>query len=55
VDKEGNRVALADFAATLQEEREYTQEAMEVGLLVKDAAYLFIAEVQAGFEAHPDL
>jgi cytochrome c oxidase subunit 3 len=56
VDKEGHRVALKDFAVTLPEEREQ---------LTRDKAKWFmdeptlpsysVAEVQAGFKAHPDL
>jgi cytochrome c oxidase subunit 3 len=56
VDKEGHRVALADFAATLPEEREQLTRSkskwfMEEGTLPSYS----IAEVQAGFKAHPDL
>ena len=56
VDKDGKRVALAHFAATLPEEREQ---------LTRDKAKWFmeeaplpsysVAEVQAGFKSHPDL
>ncbi|TDE05251.1 cytochrome c oxidase subunit 3 [Flavobacterium sandaracinum] len=56
VDKEGHRVALADFAATLPEEREQLTRNkgkwfMEEGALPSYS----VAEVQAGFKAHPEL
>jgi cytochrome c oxidase subunit 3 len=56
VDKEGHRVALADFATTLPEERE--QLTRNKGRWFMEEATLptySVAEVQAGFEAHPDL
>ena len=56
VDKEGHRVALADFAATLPEERE--QLTRNKGRWFMEEATLptySVAEVQAGFEAHTDL
>ena len=56
VDKEGHRVALADFAVTLPEERE--QLTRNKGRWFMEEATLptySVAEVQAGFEAHPDL
>ena len=56
VDKEGHRVALADFASTLPEERE--QLTRNKGRWFMEEATLptySVAEVQAGFEAHPDL
>jgi cytochrome c oxidase subunit 3 len=56
VDKEGHRVALADFAATLPEERE--QLTRNKGRWFMEEASLptySVAEVQAGFKAHPDL
>jgi cytochrome c oxidase subunit 3 len=56
VDKEGHRVALADFAATLPEERE--QLTRSKGRWFMEEATLptySVAEVQAGFKAHPDL
>jgi cytochrome c oxidase subunit 3 len=56
VDKEGHRVALADFAATFPEERE--QLTRNKGKWFMDEATLpsySVAEVQAGFKAHPDL
>jgi cytochrome c oxidase subunit 3 len=56
VDKDGKRVALADFAATLPEVREQLTRNkakwfMEEGSLPSYS----VAEVQAGFKAHPDL
>jgi len=56
VDAEGHRVALADFAATLQEERE--QLTPNKGRWFMSEATLptySVAEVEAGFKAHPDL
>ncbi len=56
VDKEGHRVALADFAATLPEERE--QLTRNKGRWFMDEASLpaySVAEVQAGFKAHPEV
>jgi len=56
VDKEGHRVALADFAVALSEERE--QLTRSKGRWFMDEAALpsySVAEVQAGFKAHPDL
>ena len=56
VDKEGHRVALADFATTLPEERE--QLTRSKGRWFMEEATLptySVAEVQAGFKSHPDL
>jgi cytochrome c oxidase subunit 3 len=56
VDKEGHRVALADFAATLPEDREQLER--NKGKWFMEEATLptySVAEVQAGFKAHPDL
>jgi cytochrome c oxidase subunit III len=56
VDKEGHRVALADFAATLPEERE--QLTKDKGKWFMEEATLpsySVAEVQAGFKAHPEI
>jgi len=56
VDKEGHRVALADFAVTLPEDRE--QLTRNKGRWFMEEAALpaySVAEVQAGFKAHPDL
>ena len=56
VDKNGKRVALESFAATLPEERE--QLTRNKGKWFMDEPSLpeySVAEVQAGFKAHPDL
>ena len=56
VDTEGHRVALADFAVTLPEERE--QLTKSKGRWFMEEATLptySVAEVQAGFKAHPEL
>jgi cytochrome c oxidase subunit 3 len=56
VDKDGHRVALADFAATLPEERE--QLTRNKGRWFMEEATLptySVAEVQAGFKAHPEV
>ena len=56
VDKDGKRVALADFAAILPEERE--QLTKNKGKWFMDEAALpsySVAEVQAGFKAHPEI
>ena len=56
VDKDGHRVAIADFAATLPEERE--QLTRSKGRWFMEEATLptySVAEVQAGFKSHPDL
>lgn len=56
VDKEGHRVALADFAATLPVEREQLSRAK--GKWFMDEAVIpnyTVAEVQAGFKAHPEV
>jgi cytochrome c oxidase subunit 3 len=56
VDKEGHRVALADFAATLPEEREQLTRNKGRWFMEESALPSYsVAEVQAGFEAHPDL
>jgi cytochrome c oxidase subunit 3 len=56
VDKEGHRVALADFAATLPEEREQLTRNKGRWFMEESALPTYsVAEVQAGFEAHPDL
>jgi cytochrome c oxidase subunit III len=56
VDKSGKRVALADFVATLPEEREQLTRGkgrwfMEEGSITNYS----VAEVQAGFKANPDI
>lgn len=56
VDKEGHRVALADFAVKLPEER--VQLTKNEGKWFMDEPALpsySVAEVEAGFKAHPDL
>lgn len=56
VDKDGKRVALADFAVTLPEERE--QLTRDKGRWFMDEPSLpsySVAEVQAGFKAHPEI
>ncbi|MEZ7505200.1 cytochrome c oxidase subunit 3 [Flavobacterium sp. Arc2] len=56
VDKEGHRVALADFAATLPVEREQLTRNKGKWFMSEPALPTYsIAEVQAGFKAHPDL
>ncbi|MCW2117862.1 cytochrome c oxidase subunit 3 [Flavobacterium sp. 7A] len=56
VDKDGKRVALADFAARLPEER-VTSTANKSPWFVSEAKLptYSIAEVQAGFKSHPEL
>jgi len=56
VDKEGHRVALADFAATLPEDREQLTRSKGRWFMEEAALPTYsVAEVQAGFKAHPDL
>lgn len=56
VDKEGHRVALADFAATLPEEREQLTRNKGRWFMSEPTLPTYsVAEVQSGFEAHPDL
>lgn len=56
VDKEGHRVALADFAATLPEEREQLTRSRGKWFMSESSLPTYsVAEVQAGFKAHPDL
>lgn len=56
VDKEGHRVALADFATTLPEEREQLTRNKGRWFMEESTLPTYsVAEVQAGFEAHPDL
>jgi len=56
VDKEGHRVALADFAATLPEEIEQLTRNKAKWFMEEPTLPSYsVAEVQAGFEAHPDL
>jgi cytochrome c oxidase subunit III len=56
VDKSGKRVALADFAATLPEEREQLTRSKGRWFMDEETISTFsVAEVQAGFKAHPEL
>jgi cytochrome c oxidase subunit 3 len=56
VDKDGKRVALADFAATLPEERERLTRDKGRWFMEEAALPTYsVAEVQAGFKSHPDL
>ena len=56
VDKEGHRVALADFAATLPEEREQLARSKGGWFMSEPSLPSYsVAEVQAGFKAHPEL
>jgi cytochrome c oxidase subunit 3 len=56
VDKEGHRVALADFAATLPVEREQlTRDKAKWFMSESAIATYTVAEVQAGFKSHPDV
>ncbi|MFV5694636.1 cytochrome c oxidase subunit 3 [Flavobacterium sp. LB3P122] len=56
VDKEGRRVALADFATTLHEEREQLTRSKGKWFMDEPSLPSYsVAEVQAGFKAHPDL
>ncbi|WP_268848774.1 cytochrome c oxidase subunit 3 [Flavobacterium aestivum] len=56
VDKEGHRVALADFAAKLPVEREQLSRDKGKWFMSEAAIPTYtVAEVQAGFKAHPDV
>jgi len=56
VDKEGHRVKLEEFAATLPEERERLERKKGYWFLEEASLPTYsVAEVQAGFKAHPDL
>jgi len=56
VDTEGHRVALADFAVTLPEEREQLTKSKGRWFMEEATLPTFsVAEVQAGFKAHPEL
>jgi cytochrome c oxidase subunit 3 len=56
VDKEGHRVALADFAAKLPVEREQLTRDKAKWFMSESAIPTYtVAEVQAGFKAHPDV
>ena len=56
VDKEGHRVALADFATTMSDEREQLTRSKGKWFMSEPALPSYsVAEVQAGFKAHPEL
>jgi cytochrome c oxidase subunit 3 len=56
VDKEGNRVALADFATNLDEGKEQLTPDKGKWFMSGPAVPSYsVAEVQAGFKAHPEL
>ncbi|MET0759187.1 MAG: cytochrome c oxidase subunit 3 [Flavobacterium sp.] len=56
VDKEGHRVKLEDFAATLPEERTRLERNKGNWFMEESSLPTYsVAEVQAGFKAHPDL
>lgn len=56
VDKDGKRVALAEFAAVLPEEREQLTRNKGKWFMEEPSLPTYsVAEVQAGFKAHPDL
>jgi cytochrome c oxidase subunit 3 len=56
VDKEGHRVALADFAVNLHEEREQLTPDKAKWFMSEGSLPSFsVAEVQAGFKSHPDI
>ncbi|WP_264565572.1 cytochrome c oxidase subunit 3 [Flavobacterium sp. N3904] len=56
VDKEGHRVALADFAAKLPVEREQLTRSQGRWFMSEPAIPSYtVAEVQAGFKSHPDV
>ncbi len=56
VDKNGNRVALEKFAATLPEEREHLSRDKGRWFMEESSLPTYsVAEVQAGFKSHPDL
>jgi len=57
VDNTGNRVKLSDFATSLPKEREQLTRNKGMWFMEEEAslATYTVAEVQAGFKAHPDL
>lgn len=56
VDKDGKRVALAEFASVLPEEREQLTRNKGKWFMEEPSLPTYsVAEVQAGFKAHPDL
>ena len=56
VDKDGKRVALADFATTMEGQREQLERHEGMWFMSTEALPEYsVAEVQAGFKAHPEL
>jgi cytochrome c oxidase subunit 3 len=56
VDKDGKRLALADFAVALPQEREQLERSKAKWFMSESSLPSFsVAEVQAGFKAHPDV
>jgi cytochrome c oxidase subunit III len=56
VDKTGKRVALADFAASLPEDRELLTRSKGRWFMEESSLSTYsVAEVQAGFKANPDI
>ncbi|WP_414000081.1 cytochrome c oxidase subunit 3 [Flavobacterium sp. W1B] len=56
VDKDGKRVALADFAATLNEGRDQLKRNDATWFMGEGSLPSYsVAEIQAGFKAHPEL
>ena len=56
VDKDGHRVAISEFAATLPEEREQLTRSKGRWFMEESTLPTYsVAEVQAGFKSHPDL
>ncbi|GIZ10382.1 cytochrome c oxidase subunit 3 [Flavobacterium sp. UMI-01] len=56
VDKDGKRVALADFAANLKEDREELKRNKATWFMSEGSLPSYsVAEVQAGFKANPNL
>jgi len=56
VDKEGHRVKLSDFAASLPEEREQLKRSNGRWFMDEPKLPTYsVAEIQAGFKAHPEL
>jgi cytochrome c oxidase subunit 3 len=54
VDKDGKRLALADFAVALPQEREQLERSKAKWFMSESSLPSFsVAEVQAGFKAHP--
>jgi cytochrome c oxidase subunit 3 len=56
VDKNGHRIALEKFAATLPEDREHLSRDKGKWFMEESSLPTYsVAEVQAGFKSHPDL